>query len=315
MRTKLVCELRRDGEIVETREFRGLYLRIGSLESSDWVIAGAAPRQLLVAHDPRNPQWEAISVKSGVTINGEPLNESFVLTSAGTISFGDMEIRFTIASDSLTEAFEEYSAGSRARALARWMEDERRTLNDDPSHHERLVKALIEELRKNSPHSDLSTYEQVVMRWGSFSMHRKIKLIRSLIEVIRRVREGEAQTTKMLVASAFSLGADGFTNIYKMPPEAALQRAKDTALRLTNAHATMELLRKLNLEKTLRADATKPQTVATLRGFESLMTMLEADFVSGVTLLVTLLGRAGGYEMTEEERAALHEAFEQAMPD
>jgi hypothetical protein len=318
IKTRITCDLLRDGVFHSTREFRASIVRVGSVASSDWVLEGAAPREFFLLHDTRGTDWEIVPVSSDVMLNGTPLTStSQPLTAAGRITLGAWEIRFSIARDEQQEAEDLIDGvGERAHLLARWAADARQVAGEEP-HHQALAEALINEIKRFAP--DDKAYDKALKHWGSWSLSRKRQLLRSYVKLVRELRANAERGSHMILASSSALGSDGFLNIYRMFPQGALQRARDTIIAMGELRAALDLIGTLKLRSMIEGAAetvggnAQAQANASMQGLKMLVEKLESEFASAVVLLVTLLGRAGGYELTAEERELLKADAERSL--
>jgi hypothetical protein len=128
----------------------------------------------------------------------------------------------------------------------------------------------------------------------------------------------EERSQRQRVASMLELGPEGLLAIYDLTPEQALDSAVETLTSMQIAKNSLAWVDEMALvakvtaaaEATPGHDVESPSTRAFLAGHAKLVEKLEVIVSGGGSLLLAYLSRAGGHELSDEERFEMKRAFD-----
>ena len=127
---------------------------------------------------------------------------------------------------------------------------------------------------------------------------------------------------KQRVASMLQLGSEGLLAIYELTPEEALDRAHETLTSMQVARDAITWLDEMGLVAKIKAadagargekgpDGNTSSTRAFLNGHDKLLVRLQTVVAAGGSFLLGYLSRAGGHELSDEERFEMKRAFDE----
>lgn len=183
---------------------------------------------------------------------------------------------------------------------------------EDPAlHHKTLVDALMEQLERMAPHTHRSA-SFIQKGWHLWDDEKKRHYLRMMIQTLRECRTEASQYERRSAAAMLALGPEGIEAIYDLEPEQAVAQARETLEEMTQAKASLELLRAMNLMAGVAqvsqvatqagAERTEEGVEAFKKGHEVLIDNLETAMAAGSTILLACISRAGGATLNDQER-------------
>lgn len=210
------------------------------------------------------------------------------------------------------------SLGPMGEAFAENLGKEQQAAEDDKGHHHALMASLVEELNKRDS-SSAPRAEKVLAMWFMLSSERQRDSIRLAVKDIRECRRRDKITEHKRIATMLNIGIEGMEAIYALTQGQALEKAHETLMGLVATKGAIAMLHGFgfdtamkNAVESLPADQ-QARELASVEGFmgahDKLIDRLQNEFVGGSSLLPLYLSRAGGHEVTEEERAQWKKMF------
>jgi pSer/pThr/pTyr-binding forkhead associated (FHA) protein len=311
MGNKIRVKVFADGDAVGSKEFDQEVVKIGKLQSSNLHLDGDGVGRMHAVLERIGGVYRIIDLgsHSGSVLDGIKVNKNAVLPKAGTLKIGSFKIEYE-----LDEAPEAQPRDADESDFA--------SFSSDP-HHTKLFDSLLEELTKISPNEGESAAKyqaQDRALWRLMGDDRKRRLLRTMVEAIRTGRKDNDQFVRHQIASMLNLGAEGLEAVYDLSPDDALDKAHETLAAIESAKSSLEVLHKLDLAGTVERGATQAnasiedarKTAEHFRkGHSALEERLQITIAGGSTLLVAYLSRAGGEELTDEDRRKWRVQFTQ----
>lgn len=312
----LHCAVLLEGRTVSEHVFTQDVVKVGRLPTSHLTLEGDDVARMHAVFERSNGRWRVVDLASstGTVLNGEYVDRTAVLPPRGTLKFGAFEVRFKVGEGSLRDLVDD-----EAKAELEM---------ESQDHHKALMESLMEEMERIAPRSHRSAS---FMRkgWHLFDDEKKRNYLRMMVETLRESRQKEAEFDRRTAAALVALGPEGIELIYDLDPNAALAKARQTLQEMSQAKASLELLRDMNLikvvEKTSTAVERTPELVTQDRpdraqnltyfqkGHEDLVENLETAIAAGSTILLACLSRAGGATLSDREREQLRAQWDSAV--
>lgn len=284
-------------------------VKVGKLQSSHLMLDDEGVSRMHAVLERSADVWRLIDLGSagGSYLDGERVERNAVLPKEGTLSFGQFDVKYVIGATSLADVVDD-EAKVRFEMAAH-------------DHHHALMESLMAELERAAPRSHRSA-SFMQKGWHLFDDEKKRKYLRLMVQTIRETREESAAFERRSAAAMLALGPKGIEDIYDLEPEEALAKARHTLHEMTQAKASLELLREMDLltSVTQASEAAKglgqkgSQGLAQFkRGHADLVDNLETSLAAGSTIVLACISRAGGSSMSDEERAQLREHWNGAV--
>lgn len=319
MSNKIRVKVYADGDFAGTKEFDQDVIKIGTLKSSNLHLDGDGVARMHAVIERSGDVYRIIDLGSlkGCVLDGIPVDKNATLPKTGTLKIGSFKVEYEC--DAAPQNLPPREAKvSESVSFSGSPNDA-----DYPNtHHNALYDSLLEELQKISPGEAQAAakYRKGNQLWDVLSAERRRGLLRTMVSTIRQGRQETTRFARQRVASMINLGAEGLEAVYELSHEDALDKAHETLLAIQQAKDSLALLEKMNLAKTVtegaaaaavsKEDAEK--TAAQFKkGHGDLEERLQITVAGGLTLLVAYISRAGGEELTDEDRRKWREQFAQ----
>lgn len=309
MTNKIRMKVFADGDHVGNKEFDQDVVKIGSLSSSNLRLNGDGVARMHAVLERSGDMWRIIDLgsMSGCVLDGVKVDKNAALPLTGELRIGSFRIDYEL--DHAPQIDPPRSERSESVSYSA-----------DP-HHTKLFDSLLEELEKVSPNEAKSVAKYKGSNrtlWQFLGEDRRRQLLRLMVKGIRTGRSDNKRFVRHQVASMLNLGPEGLEAVYDLSPEEALDKAHESLLTIHNAKAGLEALSKLNLAGVVEqgaADTHLPDAEGAAerfrKGHAALEDRLQRTVAGSVTLLVAYLSRAGGEELTEEDRKKWREQYAQ----
>ncbi|MCK5643389.1 MAG: FHA domain-containing protein [Gammaproteobacteria bacterium] len=293
MAARIKCRVFRGDEFVEEHEFDEDLVKIGKLRSSHLCLDGIA-RMHAVLERERDGVWRVIDLGSSL---GTKLDDAYVdkgteLPVTGRLAFGDWTVQYEI----------EDPCASQPTRGSYW----------EPKHHERMMLGLLEEIGKLSAKT-AEAFSFTKESWGTLSRENKVETLRLLVKTLHEGRRGADDFERRQIASTLQLGSDRILAVYGLTPEEALDGAHETIVSVTAANNALSFLREVKMENLMASAGAQTGNAEsaeqTKAGYAALVERLETTVAGGMTLLLVELNRAGGHEISGEERRQILAVF------
>mgnify|MGYP001093495647 CR=1 FL=1 len=319
-------QILQDGQEVQKGTLTGPIIKVGTLHSSMLKLPQSPSTARMHAVIDRSEEgvWRVIDLgsKAGTALNGENVPRHEVLPPQGELQFGDYTVRYALSKDasvgSIPDMTEKTTDGFPKGTLTTVEGHE----PDPKNHHLQLLNALIEEFGKLAPQS-AEEIRQFVGMWPHLADSRKIKILRMLIEELRKNRAEHEKFAQMKINADLAIGAQGIEDIYDLSPGDALAKAHNLLAETAMAKECLELLAKMKLDegmkRALESAKNQPgidledegrQAECFLKGHSLLQDRLSTIVAASSTLIAVAISRAGGGEMSEEKRRVLRAQYE-----
>lgn len=292
---------------MEEREFLDAIVKVGRLESSHLQLDGIARMHAVLERT--GSTWRLIDLGSslGTTFNGAYVGQNFVLPQQGRLGFGDWTVVYDIedASDEILDKLI-------AETTQTVMDHEMNTW--DAEHHRAMLEGLTGEIRRLSSRAAKQIEGTGLERgWASMRSESKRATLRKLVASVRYLRKETARAQRQRVASMLEVGPEGILAIYDMTPDQALDHAVDALTSISVAKGALEWFARMDLVTKAKeaADEDDRTVAAIVAGHDRVVERLQTRVTGGSSLLLAYISRAGGHELTDEERFEMKRAFDE----
>lgn len=307
MTTKLKCKVYRKGDLVEERTFLDAIVKIGRLGTSHLQLDGIARMHAVLERT--GSVWRLIDLGSsmGSKVDGEYVDKTAVLPETGRLGFGDWTLAYEIE-DASQELLDKLLADTTRDVMDHEMD------TWDSEHHRAMLEGLTGEIRRLSSRAAQQIEETGLERaWASMRTENRRNALRKLVMSVRHLRAETTRHQRQRVASMLEVGPEGILAIYDMTPDQALDHAVDALTTISVAKGALDWLAGMDLvAKSKKAASEDNKTVASIiAGHDRLVDRLQTTMTGGSSLLLAYISRAGGHELTDEERFEMKRAFDE----
>ena len=187
--------------------------------------------------------------------------------------------------------------------------------NEDAEHHRAMLEGLMGMVRGLSTVA-ARQIEKTALEpaWASMGLENKRNALRKLVSSIRYLRREDARVQRQRVASMLELGPDGILAIYDLNPREALIHAAEALTSVSVAKGALEWLVGMDLVGKAAKASTAPDdpTIeALIKGHGMLVEHLQTTMSGGSAMLLAYISRAGGHELSDEDRFQMKRAFDE----
>lgn len=309
MGNKIRMTVYADGDPVGSQEFDQDVVKIGALSTSHLRLQGDGVARMHAVLERSGDLWRIIDLGSlaGCSLDGVKIDKNAPLPKTGTLGIGSFRL--------------EYELDAAPNVQSPRPQSETHASFQAEPHHTKLFDSLLAEMEKVDPSAAESIQKYRRGEWAMWQLlsdERRRHVLRLMVQAIRDGRKGNEQFARRQVASMLNLGPEGLEAVYDLAPEEALEKAYETLVAIDTAKRGLETLQKLDLAGTIKRgvgkakEAQAEQTAARFQaGHTALEDRLQTTVAGGITLLVAYLSRAGGEELTEEDRKKWREQYAQ----
>lgn len=294
--------MRYQGTMVSDYSFDQDVVKVGTLRSSHVVLPEKSGARMHAVIEREGDVWRVIDLGSPYRtyLDGNQVDKNAVLDAPkGVLRFGDCELEYSLGPGGLADLVEDVD---KARA----------EMASSATHHKRLMESLMKEMERVAPRS---FKEAALFRdsWAVLGDKEKRRFLRLSVDTIRRIREEPKKFDERAAGAALAVGADGIAAIYDLTREEAVAKAREVLCDMTQAKQSLELFHEmdllssiLNTAQAANMEADQLESLAKFkRGHEALEDSLQTAIAAGPTILLACLSRAGGGELSEEDREKL----------
>ena len=321
MSNKIRIKVFTEGKHVGDAEYDQAIIKIGKLKSSHMHFETDEVARMHAVIERSQDSYRLIDLGSstGSYLNGEQIDKNATLPKTGTLGFGPFRVEFELDDGPLTvpsqggpkEQFTFQSQGAQERQAQE---------ETDRGHHRSLCESLLVEL-ENLDSSTAAQGKKILAMWSVLGAQRRRKMLRALVSDIRGHREDHRKFERKRVATMLNLGVEGMEAIYKLDPETALEKAHETLMDMAVSKTALEMLSSMNLDTNMEnalktfppeeQDRQRQEVEDFVAAHAKLADRVQTSMVAGLSLIPAYLSRAGGRQITDQDRFQWKAAFDQ----
>ena len=289
-------------------EFTDAIVKIGRISTSELQLEEIARMHAVLERT--GSTWRVLDLGSstGTSLDGKFVDQHTVLPKEGSLEFGKWTVTYEILDatwEVLDQMAKEMGDEALEEALDTW----------DTEHHRTMLEGLTVEVRRLSTRAaQLIESNGLERAWANMGTNDKRLALRKLVSAIRLLRQEDQRAQRHRVASMLELGPDGILAVYDLTPEEALTRASEALMSASVAKGALEWLVEMDLVAQVKKTSTKagdPMVKALITGHRKLIEHIQTTMGRDSSLLLAYISRAGGHELSDEERFEMKRAFDE----